>query len=369
MLLDVESAQLQLDEMGRIAASDQRVAFIAEINDKHGHTREYRFYTGPPSGPLALVRTEPAGDGAWVPELVDVDGDRALLVEVRENEDGALRATVFSSSGAAPVRWTSKTKVPIAIAGPWAAVAGDGPQRLAVADLATGAEQASVGLDAAGLNLDLSADGHFIAAGSSAAISLRPGQAFTKLPNSADLSELRLAGDRVVAADIDGRTILLGADGTRTALGPPTSVPSGLAADASGVAWIANGCLYYTSFVPLGATVPANCPTTEVNLYAIGVSHLKGRTVRAPVICVNAPDGTCRGTVIGRFGGKVVGTGSFAIPIGKTGNVPMKLAARVVARFRKRGWGGLIIQARVPNGRTGAVRGGSELDIKVGRGS
>src|SRR3954469_25385411 len=45
VLLDVASAQLQLDEVGRIAASDQRVAFIAEINDKHGQTKEYRFYT------------------------------------------------------------------------------------------------------------------------------------------------------------------------------------------------------------------------------------------------------------------------------------------------------------------------------------
>src|SRR4051812_26543822 len=35
VLLDVASAQLQLDEAGRVAASDQRVAFIAEINDKH----------------------------------------------------------------------------------------------------------------------------------------------------------------------------------------------------------------------------------------------------------------------------------------------------------------------------------------------
>ncbi len=167
-----------------------------------------------------------------------------------------------------------------------------------------------VGLQLDGLNLDIAPDGHFVAAGRSSVVSLRPGQAFATFPNSADLTELRLAGDQVVAADKEGRTILLGADGTRTALGPATSDPSGLAADAGGAAWIANGCVYYASFVPVGATVPASCPTTEVNLYAIGGSTLRGRTVRAPVICVSAPDGMCRGTVIGLLGGKIVGTAS-----------------------------------------------------------
>ncbi len=42
-------------------------------------------------GAATLARTEPAGDRAWVPELVDVDGDRALLVESREDDDGAVR--------------------------------------------------------------------------------------------------------------------------------------------------------------------------------------------------------------------------------------------------------------------------------------
>src|SRR5262245_29036988 len=61
------------DESRRLAASAARVALIAEIED----SGEWRVYSGPPRGPIGVVRTLPVRDG-WEPALVDVDGDRAL---------------------------------------------------------------------------------------------------------------------------------------------------------------------------------------------------------------------------------------------------------------------------------------------------
>src|SRR4051812_3703240 len=63
-------------DSGTVAASPQRVAVIVEMDNK---TDEQRVYSGPPSGPLELVRrasdSDPAG---WSPYAISVDGDRLL---------------------------------------------------------------------------------------------------------------------------------------------------------------------------------------------------------------------------------------------------------------------------------------------------
>src|SRR5262249_43131565 len=60
------------DESRRLAGSAARVALIAEIEDAEDRTLEWRVYSGPPRGPIGVVRTLPVRDG-WVPALVDVD--------------------------------------------------------------------------------------------------------------------------------------------------------------------------------------------------------------------------------------------------------------------------------------------------------
>src|SRR3954471_8489742 len=93
------------DESRRLAASAARVALIAEIEDAHDRTVEWRVYSGPPRGPIGVVRTLPIRE-AWVPALVDVDGDRALIVEARPEFDGPIRAfTLDSVAGLVPIPW------------------------------------------------------------------------------------------------------------------------------------------------------------------------------------------------------------------------------------------------------------------------
>src|SRR3954453_4499923 len=58
-LLSVAHVQPAVDAKFRLAASDQRVAVVLEMLDEHDRTLEWRVYSGPPSGPLAIVKREP----------------------------------------------------------------------------------------------------------------------------------------------------------------------------------------------------------------------------------------------------------------------------------------------------------------------
>src|SRR3954454_22473312 len=73
-LLRVHGAGLTF-EPDTVAASAQRVAVMIEADD----TEERQVYSGPPSGPLRLVR-RPDSAG-WTPMAMSVDGDRLLVVE------------------------------------------------------------------------------------------------------------------------------------------------------------------------------------------------------------------------------------------------------------------------------------------------
>jgi len=138
-----------------------RVALIAEIEDARDRTVEWRVYSGPPRGPIGVVRALPVRE-AWVPGLVDVDGDRALIVEARPESDGPIRAFLFDSvSGLVPIPWARASALPIEISGGFAAAAMAGPNRVAVLDLATGAELVTVPLPdrERGEDLSLAPDG------------------------------------------------------------------------------------------------------------------------------------------------------------------------------------------------------------------
>jgi hypothetical protein len=91
--------------------------------------------------------------------------------------------------------------------------------------------------------------------------------------------------------------------------------------------------------------------------------------VRVPVHCVAAPEGVCRGTVLGRDGEggpRFVARGRFAVPVGKERKVRMRIERKTVERFRRKDFGFLILDARIPNGRIGAGADGSaELGVDL----
>jgi hypothetical protein len=149
------------DEPRRLAASAARVALIAEIEDARDRTVEWRVYSGPPRGPIGVVRALPIRE-AWVPALVDVDGDRVLIVESRPEPDGPIRAFLLDPvAGLVPIPWARASALPIEISGGFAAAAMAGPNRVAVLDLATGAELVTIPLSnrERGADLSLAPDG------------------------------------------------------------------------------------------------------------------------------------------------------------------------------------------------------------------
>jgi hypothetical protein len=155
-------------DSGRLAASARRVAVT--VDAKHAH----RVYTGPPSGPLKLVRrTRDPDDDTWTPGFLDVDGDRMLLVEFvpeatadddEPDEDaGQVRAAIYDASGWTPIPWTSSERVPVAIAGRYAATVAFHPKRVELVDFAGGTPLYSLNGSFEGTSLDLLADGRIAA--------------------------------------------------------------------------------------------------------------------------------------------------------------------------------------------------------------
>lgn len=374
-LLSVRPGYETLERWG-LAASAARVGAIVVRENANGNELEWRVYSGPPAGPLQLVqRTPNRGPDTWIPVRVDVDGDRLLLLEFTDDGSNRIRArTLDSASGFVPVPWARPSLVPIAIAGEFAAVAAAGPRRLAVTELATGAERATLTVDWSAPDLDVGADGRIVAATETGILAARPGEPARALPGTRGFTQPRVAGDAVAAVDGEvvgqnlagvGTPMLLRADGSRAALGAVSHLLVDLAADVTGAAWVANGCVRYAAIAgpPVTAAAPDPCPSAEVSLYAIAASKLRGRFVQTPVRCIAAATPTCRGTVVARLGGRIVGTGRFSVPAGKQGEVRIRLTAGVAARFRREDGGGLVIGARVVDGRVGVGRGYSELSV------
>jgi hypothetical protein len=369
-LLSVRSVQPVFEAYGHLSASDARVALITEILDRREQTVEWRVYSGPPSGPLQIVRRIPDRAG-WEPALVDVDGDRVLIVESREEGDEAVRAHILDPAlGLVPIGWASRAMIPVAIAGGRAAVYAPRPRRVAVVDLATGAEQAAV-LQGRPTDVDLAADGRVAVSTPRGIAVASPGAPPHTVPGSRDLWGARFAGTGITAFEEPGHPVTVGSDGARTILGPSSRVLTAFAADPQGLAWVANGCVRYAA-LPVTDSAPQAgdpCPTTEIGLYYIAKSRLRGRTVRVPVRCVTAPTGVCRGTVLGRDGEggrRVVARGRFAVPVGKERKVPMRIERGTVRRFHRKNFGFLLIDARIPDGRIGVgADGSSELTVDL----
>ena len=371
-VLTVDRMNFVFEEPRRLAASAARVALIAEIEDAQDQTAEWRVYSGPPRGPVNVVRALPIRE-AWVPALVDVDGDRVLIVEARPEPDGPIRAFVLDSgAGLVPIPWARASAQPIEISGGYVAASMAGPNRAAVLDLATGAELVTVPLSdrERGADLSLAPDGRVAVATQAGVMVAGPGAPARLLPGTKGLNRLHLAGATLSGIDKTGRAVALPVGGGRiTALGPPTRVFVDAAGDASGYAWVANGCARVAA-IPI-STAPTRssdpCPTTEIAYAYIASTRLRGRTITVPVGCVAAPRRVCRGTAIARIfegDGKAASTGRFAIPVGKSREVKMRVTRAALAEFRREGYGNLVMDARIPNGRIG-VGGNGDAELTV----
>ena len=148
-LLSVPRVQPLFEAQRELSASDTRVALITEILDPRDRTVEWRVYSRPAGADRSSVVRRVAGSArTWVPALVDVDGDRVLIVEYSDEEDDATRAYMLDPAfGLMPVAWANADVTPVAIAGGRAAVYATRPRRMAVVDLATrrGAGRRAVG--------------------------------------------------------------------------------------------------------------------------------------------------------------------------------------------------------------------------------
>ncbi|MDA0180697.1 hypothetical protein OJ997_10370 [Solirubrobacter phytolaccae] len=380
-LLTVRRGQLASDPAREMTASAERVALIAEIEDG-----PYRVYAGPPAGPLAVVRSLPERE-EWEPLLVDADGDRVLILEAKptatgdgegsddEDQDEARAFLLHPTFGLVPIAWANGTRAPLALAGERALAYLQAPTRLAVVDLATGTEQVAIPLDSDWeLDADLAPDGRVLVSTGAGVTLAAPGVAPQLIPNSRGLTRARFAGNAITA--IEGnpvrQPVLLGADGARTPLGLPTRILPGFAADPAGFAWIANGCIR-SAAIPLTPAAPGGknpCPTTEAWLYGIpGPSKLRGRTIQAPVGCVTAPRDVCRGTLVARVfegGPKIIARGRFSVPAGKERTVKMRVTRAAAAQFRRKGYGQLLLDAQIRNGRVGSGgNGAAELTVEI----
>jgi hypothetical protein len=313
-----------------------------------------------------------------VPEHIDVDGDRLLLLEAQF--DGGVRARVLERGfGLVPVAWTGASLVPVALAGEHAAAlvvdrSGEWRvDRVALVDRVTGAEQAALptvpGNVPAAVDIDLTAGGQIVAELGTKLSIASPAEAPRPIGDSRELDMPRFTGAGIAALQTV-RTVtwpvLLAPDGTRTRLGDPTGFVTDLAADGQGVAWLANGCLRYAAITGTPPLGPVNdpCPTTEIGLYMNNDPRLRGREIGVPVLCINAPDDVCRGTVLIRHRGRIVGRGRFAIPVGRRPKIDVRLTRRGLDLVHGRN-PVMRIGARIPNGRIGPSRGVTELLVHV----
>jgi hypothetical protein len=393
-LLSVSRAGLSFDP-GNLAASPERVAAIVDLNRDRRGTDEHRVYSGPPSGPLQLVRRTPDPDGrAFTPTNLSVDGDRLLLVErkivigIGEDEDveatsaGEVRIQLLDQAGWHPIPWASNTRVPVMIAGPYAAVEAYGPRRLELVDLATGVPVASA--TGEWRPSDLTPDGRLLAVdlGKSVA-TLTPGTAPAALGDARGLAtvidsglpELRLAGTSILGFERNRNTLdLRTPDGARATLGPISLVQPALDADPSGVAWVANGCLRYASLTPtpIPAGAPNPCPSAELALYTIGPeSRLDGNRIQVPARCVASETGRCRGRLLIRLDEDtpIVARGRFDLKVSRRfRDVTVRFDAATVRKFRRERFGSGLVYAEVQDGTVGAGGDGSaEIGVRIPR--
>ena len=257
----------------------------------------------------------------------------------------------------------------MAIAGPYVAVALAEPQRIEVADLATGTPLASVtGRWTERLDLDLAPDGRLAVATTGGIKVAAPGQPERLLAKG--LSAPRLAGASVAAFDDKRLTLdLVAADGSSRALGPRSRIHTDVEADDAGVTWLLTAaCATRRSVRRCSGT--DRCPGSEVALWTIAPqSKLRGNTATTEVMCVRrtpaaARAGWSRGSTTARPSSAAGRSTSRSV--GKWVKVPVHFDRRTVARFRRHHGGSVVVDAKLPDGSVGAGAGySSEFGIEV----
>ena len=139
--------------------------------------------------------------------------------------------------------WARAAAVPIEISGGFAAAAMAGPNRIAVLDLASGAELATFPLEDRERSADLSLtpDGRLAVATRAGVLVGGPGAAPRLVPGTKGLSNVHLVGETITATEANGRAVAIGVGGGQLTALRHRRASTAPAGDAAGYAWIANG--------------------------------------------------------------------------------------------------------------------------------
>jgi hypothetical protein len=369
VVLDVPAHGRGWTSVPRLSSSAQLTALLVASLDPSGNFRDWQVYAGPPAGPLALVqRARHAGRRrVWTPIDVDVHGDRLLVHQLRQ-PGFSFRLTVRAPDGAAPPVPQGRFGAPTAVAGDQLAYVDR--TLIRIVDWRTGqlSSTLEVGRHSGEIedrHLDMTDGARVVAAIDGRLITGAPGVPVGQLPGSSGVAGLtapRFAGERVAALAPARRgaerpVVVDPAAGTLRRVGPPSSQLTGIAANESTVAWLANGGVLAADAAPaaappgataplpapappgatpaqtLDAPPPGPCPRAEVELGEEG-NRVRGRVLRVPVICVAAPAPGCSGEVLLGKGGWA-GRGGFLVPSGGRGSVRVRLSGRGIAQVRR----------------------------------
>jgi hypothetical protein len=352
-----------------LSASAQRVVLLVERHGRRGRTIGWEIHGGPPSGPLEVLwRSRARGRRAWLPLLADVDGDRVLVVKLQRDGRG-VRAVLLGPAGERRrLSWAGRRFLPVAIAGDRAAVVAARPRRVAMADLGSGRVIARRRVGPTDESwLDVAADGRLVTGTRKGLLTWARGVGWRHLPGTVGWEDAAFAGDGLAAIRVNDTSapVFLGKGVAARVLGGPTGFVKDHDADADGVAWLANGCVRYAPLSGAPGAMADACPATEIGLYGITSSRLRGGAVRVPVNCIATPTDACRGTlVLSRFDtGQVVATAPFAVSAGTEQKVRVPVDATALAVAREDG--GWAVNAEIPGGRVGpGGQGAAELSLK-----
>jgi hypothetical protein len=311
-------------------ASGERVALVVahERIDRGVSRTRFRLYTGPPTGPL---QRETAARG-WYPLVGSVDRNRVLVTEA--DKQARIRARLLAP-GAEPRVLATRLDDVAVLAGSHVAYVRRG--RLIVADLVSGAHEVDVAAEGV-VNLDLAPDGRVIGDQGDSVVMAAPGQPLAAFGVGVFMPSF--AGDLFAAVEdtrfgAERPVVLTPGNPTARPVGVPSFDLRGFDAGDRGVAWAANGCVYYA---PLDAVAgieppPGPCPRVEAGI-DMADSKLRGRELRVEIFCVAAPPTGCRGSVALHLRRRV-GLAHYRVGAGRRGVVPVRLtrvAARVVRR-------------------------------------
>ena len=373
----------------RLASSAHLTALLVAFLDSRGYFRDWRVYAGPPAGPLALVqRVRHAGQRpVWTPIDLDVHGDRLVVQELRQPRF-AFRLVARAPDGTAPPVPQGRFGAPTAVAGEQLAYLNR--TFIRIMDWRTGRLSGSIELgrhsgEIEERHLDMTEGARVVAAIDGRLITGAPGVPVQELPGSggvAGLTSPRFAGGRVAAlapARLRARrpVVIDPAAGTLQRVGPPSTELTGIAANDTTVAWLANGCVLAADTAPvavpaaqtLDATPPGPCPRAEVDLGEES-NRVRGRVLRVPVICPVAPQPGCRGEVLLGKGGWA-GRGRFLVPPGERRSVRVRLSGRGLAQVRRQlrlyPIADFSMTARVENGRLVPPGNASHYGVSIER--